>query len=258
MVELIDLSGYVESGQPVYPGWQETEIFTATTHEEFGYMGSRAVEEETASTKRHLKAQRSGDNEKTPLVRNILISEHGPTHVDALSHLDPTNDGTIDEMSLERFYGPAICVDVSHVSHEEFIEREDIEDELETHSLEIEDGDHILLYTGHREENYAVDDEEKKYAYLYEYTGLSEKAAYWLGEQGVSNIGIDAPSIDRADAVESKEWPAHDMCAEYEVLNMENMANLDEVVGERFTLNAIPLKLREGTGSPIRPVAILE
>lgn len=41
------------------------------------------------------------------------------------------------------------------------------------------------------------------------------------------------------------------------MLNIENMANLDGVAGRRFNLFAFPLKLRDGTGSPLRPVAIL-
>lgn len=56
----------------------------------------------------------------------------------------------------------------------------------------------------------------------------------------------------------TKEHPAHDVCNDYEIVNIENMANLDVVAGERFTLCAFSLKLKEETGSPIRLVAIVE
>jgi len=37
-----------------------------------------------------------------------------------------------------------------------------------------------------------------------------------------------------------------------------NLANLDQVVGMRFTFIGFPMCIREGTGSPVRAVAVLE
>lgn len=257
MVELIDLSGYVESGQPVYPGNQRTQFWTTSTHEEAGYAQLRQVDEPTPTVERHLSRVNEGEHVQT---RAVLLSEHGPTHVDALSHIHPKYypEETIDAMSLDRFYGNAVGVDVSHVSPEEFVTVDDVRGALEEHGLELLEDDAITLHTGHRAERYGVDDHGKRHAYVTEYTGLDEEAARWLGEQGVGNIGIDAPSIDHASGLETAEYPAHDMCAEYGVINMENLANLDRVAGLRYTLCAFPLKLRDGTGSPIRPVAIVE
>ena len=258
MVELIDLSGPVEEGQPVYPGNQTTGIQVTTTHEESGYAWSRAVDEETDAIRRKLGAKRRGDETEHPLVRSLTVSEHGPTHVDALTHLDPTKDGSIDELPLERFYGEAVGLDVSHVPPEEFVTASVLRAAAADGGVTVQDGDAVTLHTGHRERTYGVDDHEKRYAYLHDYPGLDEEGMRWLAERGVTNVGIDAPSIDHASAMETKEYPAHDVCAEYEVLNTENMANLDAVAGRRFTLAAFPLKIDGGTGSPIRPVAILE
>ena len=36
-----------------------------------------------------------------------------------------------------------------------------------------------------------------------------------------------------------------------------NLANLDQVVGKRFTFMGFPLRIRAGTGSPVRAVALL-
>lgn len=256
MVELIDLSGYIEEDQPVYPGNQPTQFWTGLSHEGSAYEW-RQKGYETDTILRKEKAKREGGEEEHPISRTMLISEHGPTHVDALTHLDPTEDRSIDEMSLDWFYGPAVGVDVSHVGDKEFITVDDLKRELDDHDLTIQDGDAITLHTGHREQYYAVDDIEKRYAYLNEHPGLDEEAAYWLADQGVKNIGIDAGSIDHSDATETQEFPAHDMCAERSIINMEHMANLDAVAGMRYTLCAFPLKIRDGTGSPIRPVAIV-
>jgi len=257
MVRVVDLSGTVEADQPVYPGNQRTQFWTTMTHEESGHTWSRTTGEETAAAKRKLRAKREGDDEEHPLVRSVLMSEHGPTHVDAPAHFDPTNDETIEQVPLERFYTDAVGVDCSHVDSSAYVTVEDLEAALDDTDLTLQDGDAITIHLGHRERNYRVDDHEKRYAYLYDHTGLTEDATRWLGERGVDNIGIDAPSVDHSDALSTKEYPAHDVCAEYGMLNVENMANLDAVVGRRFTLCAFPLKLRGGTGSPLRPVALL-
>jgi kynurenine formamidase len=39
---------------------------------------------------------------------------------------------------------------------------------------------------------------------------------------------------------------------------MENLCNIETVVGETFTFMGFPLRLRNGTGSPIRAVAKVE
>ena len=257
MVRLIDLSGDVEAGQPVYPSLQSTQFWVSGTHEEAGYVGRKRVGEETPSIQRKLSAQRAGMDGDHPIARTLLVSEHGPTHVDSLTHVDPTSDGSIDRLPLERFYGETVGIDVSHVGSD-FITREDLEAGLSEAGESLGEGDMVTLYTGHREAYYDPDDIELRHAYFNEAPGLDEEAAYWLGDVGVTNIGIDAPSIDHGTAIQSQRYPAHDMCAEYEVLNMENMENLGAVAGRRYTLAAFPLKIDGGTGSPIRPVAILE
>lgn len=257
MVRFIDLSGDIESGQPVYPGQPSTQFWVSGTHEESAYSGLRSVDEETPTIERKLKGQREGDGDSHPIARTMLVSEHGPTHIDSLTHVDPTSDGSIDRLPLERFYGDGIGINVSHVD-DGFITKNDIQASLAEHDLEIEKGDAITLFTGHRAAHYDAGDIQETFTYFYDAPGLDKEAAYWLGDQGVGNIGIDGPSIDHGSALETQQYPAHDMCAEYEVLNMENMENLDEVVGLRYTLSAFPLKLKDGTGSPIRPVAIVE
>ena len=68
------------------------------------------------------------------------------------------------------------------------------------------------------------------------------------------NIGQDAPSID---CVLTTSFPAHQVCKEMQRLNTENLADLRPVTGLRFLLAAFPLRIRGGSGSPIRAVALL-
>lgn len=227
-MELVDLAGYVEDGQPVYPGWQPTRFWVSARHDD-----------------------------GTPLNRVMLVSEHGPTHVDSFNHFDPNNETTVDKIPLERFYTDGIAIEFADKADDEWIRIADIEAQLDEHGLEIRDGDTLLFHTGHRERNYGLEPEQRQ-KYMYEHTGLTGEAGYWLQEQGVLNMGIDAPTIEHSSAWDTGEYPVHRMCAEHEVLHMENLANIDAVVGERFRFIAFPLKLRDGTGSPIRPVAVLD
>ncbi len=44
-------------------------------------------------------------------------------------------------------------------------------------------------------------------------------------------------------------------CRKHGITHYEN---LDQVAGKRFTVSGFPLHIREGTGSPVRAVAVLE
>src|SRR5258708_10042677 len=60
--------------------------------------------------------------------RGLLMSDHVPTHVDALSHLDPRPEApSIDKMPLDLFYGEAIYIDVSHAQPRTYISSSDLD-----------------------------------------------------------------------------------------------------------------------------------
>ena len=48
------------------------------------------------------------------------------------------------------------------------------------------------------------------------------------------------------------------VCREYGIAHYENLANLDQLAGERFTLIEFPMRIRGGTGSPVQAVAVTE
>lgn len=264
MVELVDLSGHVEEGQPLAGSADETRIFTTLTHEERGFQVKTELEErgrdsDTEYVRRHLRAEREGYNEEQPMNRTLLLSEHGPTHVDAINHLDPTSDLSIDDMSLDRFYSDAICLDVSDTTHPNPITVDILESALSTHGLNVREGDAVLVETGNRRSNYSTTDKAKKRRYRNEFVGFEEAAVEFLVEKGTHALGIDSISVDHPTNIyPDYHFPVHALASREELVIYENMANLHEVAGQRFTLSAFPLKIRDGTGSPVRPVAILD
>ena len=225
--ELVDLSQEIFQGMPVYGSHCRTYIFHNVTFDET-----------------------EGKYEFPFQSRNLLMNEHGPTHTDAAAECNPAGK-TIDQEPLDRYFTSAICLDVSHVPPKGFITRRILEEALKKSGLEVREGDTVLLYTGHHART--KDDPEK---YLYENAGLDVEAADWLADKGIVNVGIDAASIDMADDL---KMSGHLVCKNKPTMtNTEHLANLDKVAGKRFTYVGMPLKIRGGTGSPIRAVALLQ
>lgn len=227
--KLIDLSQEIYQGMSVFPMHQKTFIMTNMTHEE--------------------NMEATGSKTLGFSARNLLISEHGGTHSDGVWEYNP-NGPTIDRMPLEYFWGSAICLDLSHIRYPNYIETRDLEDALEISGQSIRKGDIVLLYTGHHNRNFGTE------KFQTDYSGLSYDAAKWLAENGVVNIGVDAPAIDLTP--DDTDFSAHLVCGEYNITNTENLCNLDLVANKRFLYIGLPLKIREGTGSPIRAVALVE
>jgi len=227
-LKLIDLSQEIFQGMSVFPMHQPTFIMTNMTHDEnMETTGSKAL----------------GFS-----ARNLLISEHAGTHCDAVWEYKPSG-ATIENMPLEYYWGSAICIDVSHVPPSRSIEPHDLEQAVKKSGLSIEKGDILLMYTGHHDRYYSTDKWQTTYS------GLSYAGAKWLAEAGVVNIGVDAPAIDHPDDI---NFSGHLICGEYDITNTENLLNLHLLVNKRFLYFGLPLKIRGGSGSPIRAVALLE
>lgn len=227
--EIIDLSQEIYTGMPVYPGHLKTVIWTHLSHEECRRQLGTGFSYET---------------------RGILFCDHGPTHIDSVSHLsrDPSAE-SIDRLALEKCITSGVCVDVSDVPLMTQFGREKIESELKKHGLDIRPGDTVLFYTAHYDRYYGQP------IYMTDYPGLNREATEYIIDQGAVNFGVDSPS---PDMWYDKTYPCHTVCAERGVTHIENLCNLDKLVGKRFIFIALPLKIREGTGSPLRAVAILD
>ncbi len=226
---LIDLSQEIFGGAPVFPGHPDTAITVVDTFE----------------------STRPRFTEDYGYTTEILsMSTHGTTHVDSISHIDPSPGApTIDRIPLDWFYTSAICLDLRDVSPRTYYTVEMIKGAMQKDDLDIRDGDTVLLNSGHYTRNWGGP------GWLSDYPGLSREAAIFIYTAGAVNIGQDAPSIDCAATT---SFPAHQVCREMQRLNTENLADLSAVTGMRFTFIALPLKIRGGSGSPVRAVAAIE
>ena len=120
---------------------------------------------------------------------------------------------------------------------------------LSASALEIKRGDTVLLYTDHYRRAFGTENWHKG-------PGVSVEATRWLGGQGVAAFGVE-PAAPGVRGVSNKE--VHRVCGELGFTHYENMINLHELVGRgRFRFIGLPLRIRGGTGSPVRAVAVFE
>lgn len=230
MIEIIDLSQEIFTGMPVFPSLPQVEISMHVSHEEWdGISDSDVV---------------------SPAVNRLELSEHTGTHVDALNHMGRQFRGqSIDTMPLTMFYTEGICLDLSQKGLRELIEPADLERALSEVSLEIKQGDTVLLYTDHYRRTFGTDEWDHG-------PGISIEAARWLGQQKVAAFGVEtmSPGVRH---VSNKE--VHRICGELGFTHYENMINLHLLIGRgRFRFIGLPLKIRGGTGSPVRAIAVFE
>jgi kynurenine formamidase len=230
MVEIIDLSQEIYAGMPVFPSLPEVKITIHQSHEELdGITGSDVI---------------------SPAVNLLELGEHTGTHVDAINHMARQYRGqSIDTMPLCMFYTEGICLDLSEKGLLELIEVVDLERALTISGLEIKAGDTVLLYTNHYRRAFGTGN-------WHNGPGVSIEATRWLGLQKIAAFGVE-PASPGVRGVSNKE--VHYVCGEMGFTHYENLINLHKLVGHgRFRFIGLPLRIRGGTGSPVRAVAVFE
>ena len=87
------------------------------------------------------------------------------------------------------------------------------------------------------------------------FPGLFEEAAQFLvNQRRVKAVGIDTPSIDHGG---SKYFATQQILAGANQAIFANIANLDRLPATLATIYAIPMKIKGGSGAPLRIFAIL-
>ncbi len=174
----------------------------------------------------------------------LMFVEHTLTHVDVPAHF--VKDGlTVEQMPLERFMGKGVVIDVSNKPPKYEITPEDIESQLERLNVNVGPGWILLFYTGY--------DRKIGTADFFNHPGLGWASSKYIAELEVNGVGFDAPSVDHYP------FPAHKTLLPKGIVLYENLTNLDKLVGlAEFKFIGLPLKIRKGSASPVRAIAIIE
>jgi len=182
---------------------------------------------------------------------SLAMGDHAGTHVDAPRHFDSRSGATpIDEMPLETFFTEAVCLDLSHKPLKSEITIEDLEKAEKAAGVVIKPKDTVLLHMDFFRRCHGTD------AYITDFPGLTKESATWLGKKGIGMFGVEAISPGRPGRA---NFEVHHVCRDLGFTHMEGLVNLDKLIGKgRFRFIGFPLRIKGGTGSPIRAVAWLD
>ena len=192
-------------------------------------------------------------------ANNYSAAEHGGTHMDAPIHFAKGRH-SVEQVPLERLIGPGAVIDVSERALKNPDYQISVEDlrNWEAEHGELPDNAIVLVYTGYSrywgdKEKYMGTAERGEAAVpLLHFPGLHPDAATWLVEnRDIASIGLDTPSIDYG---QSTEFKSHQILYDKQIPSFENVANLDKLPSTGTLIVALPMKIKGGSGAPLRIV----
>jgi kynurenine formamidase len=188
------------------------------------------------------------------LSYQLIMNEHNGTHVDAPAHFiseaKPQAHVTIDRVPPGRLVGRGARIDCRHMKEGDYVSKIFMRSWEEKHGA-LTAGD-IALFNFGWSERWGLRPEDGRYTR--DWPGVSMEAAEYLAEKSVAALGVDTLSPDPPAALAAN--PIHPVVLEKQVLIIENLTNLDQLPNF-FLFVALPLKIKGGSGSPIRAVAIV-
>lgn len=195
-------------------------------------------------------------------ANSFRTAEHGGTHLDAPVHFARGHQ-PVEQVPLERLVGPAVVVDVSQAALGDRDFRLRVADlrAWEARHGRIPDGAIVLLRTGYgrfwpdRERYMGTAERGLQATFKLRFPGLHPAAAQWLvAERKIDAFGIDTPSIDYG---KSRFFRSHQILFKADVPAFENVANLDRLPPKGAFVVALPMKIKGGSGAPLRIVALV-
>jgi len=204
--------------------------------------------------------------ERTPAgyyyaANNFSAAEHGGTHLDAPVHF-AEGKWTADQIPLERLVGDAVVIDVQPGADSSADYRIDLKalDEWERKHDAIPAGAIVLFRTGwsrhwsNRAKYLGTTRTGARAVSELHFPGIDSAAAGRLVERRVGAVGIDTPSIDYG---QTSTYPTHQALFAANIPAFENVSNLDQVPVKGSFVIALPMKIRGGSGGPLRIVALV-
>lgn len=192
-------------------------------------------------------------------LQTVILPEHSGSHVDAPSHVPiDRSDVTIETFGPLALWGRCVTVDVSarYWQPGELLELETFNDVLTGVGQEVRHGDVLLVNFGwsrHLEDGGLG----RKY-WGANSPGFTEELCRHIRDLGVRAVGSDSHSADLAqvNGVVSAAFGHMEYFLPNSILIIEGLENLGLVPPLSY-FAAMPLKIANGSGSPLRPVALI-
>jgi kynurenine formamidase len=204
------------------------------------------------------------DNGPAWYWNTITLGEHTGTHFDAPVHWvtgKDLPDNATDTLPPGRFVGPACVVDVTREAAEDndfLLTREFLLAWEEKHG-KIPAGAWLLMRSGWSKRSGKAEflniDENGSHT-----PGPSPDCVRFLAEErdvlgfGTECVGTDAGNAGGFDP----PFPCHNIMHGNGKLGLASLTNLDQLPPTGAIVIAAPLKLKNGSGSPVRVVALVE
>jgi kynurenine formamidase len=186
--------------------------------------------------------------------------EHGGTHLDAPVHFAEGKHAA-DEIPIDQLCGNALVIDVSKkvsTNRDYLISIDDVLN-WEKENGKIPDGAILLFKTGFG----------KYYPDATQYLGTNEKGpegiaklhfpgidpslSEWLVKnRNIKAVGLDTASVDFG---QSKDFKTHQILYAANIAGFENVGNLDLLPARGSYVIALPMKIKGGSGAPLRIIA---
>jgi len=193
---------------------------------------------------------------------NYCAAEHGGTHLDAPSHFAKGKWST-DQIPLDRLTGESAVIDVSNnalKNADYLVSIADIEAWEKTNG-KLPDDIIILFRTGYgsfypdAKKYLGTDERGADATSKLHFPGIDPAAAEWLVKsRKIKAVGLDVASVDYG---QSKDYKTHQILYEQNIPGFENVANLDKLPMKGAFVIALPMKIKGGSGGPLRIVAII-
>ncbi len=192
----------------------------------------------------------------------VATAEHGGTHLDAPVHFSEGKQST-EQIPLDRLIGPASVVDVSAqaAGDRDYLVTADDLMAWEAEHGTIPDNNILMIRTGYgahwpdAEQYLGTAMRGAEGVANLHFPGLHPDAAQWLVDnRKISALGIDTASIDYG---QSTTYASHVALFAANIPAFENVANMDQLPATGAYVVALPMKIKGGSGGPLRIVALL-
>ena len=191
---------------------------------------------------------------------SLSTPEHGGTHLDAPVHFAEGKKST-DEVPLFNLTGEAVVIDVSAdalMNRDYRIGSAEIQRWEQEHGRTI-DSMIVLFRTGYgqyypdRAKYFGTALRGAEAIPQLHFPGIAAEAADWIVKnRKIRAVGIDTPSIDYG---QSTDFLTHRILLEQNIPGFENVAHLDLLPATGSYVVALPMKVSQGSGAPLRIIA---
>lgn len=179
--------------------------------------------------------------------RFLEMSDHSGTHIDAPIHFIREGQ-TVSEMDLSQCMGRAVLLDVSDFkAKDEPVSIDMLNRAEQQQHIVVESQDIVLIRTRKGQWGDAT---------FFEEAAFAPETGQWFVDKQIKAVGLDLANIDIND---NMNRDVHMKILKLPIYIVENLTNLDQLpLNKKFHFQAVPLKLKNATASPVRALAFLE